>query len=60
MNRPTRYERALLEQLVAEKERRRRSGGDSRSQIPAYDVEVPVPDRPGAPVERPQAVIVHL
>ena len=44
MNRPTRYERAPLDVVVAEKERRRRrQDGDSRLPLPLYDTALPVP-----------------
>jgi hypothetical protein len=61
MNRPTRYERAPLDVVVAEKERRRRrQDGDSRLPLPLYDTALPVPETPGRPVERPHAIVIDF
>jgi hypothetical protein len=60
MNRLTRYERALIDRLVAENERRRRREGDARPQIPAYDRELPPPESPRRPVERPHAIVLEF
>jgi hypothetical protein len=41
MNRLSRYEQVLLEQLVAEKERQRRMQNESRLQLPPYNKVIP-------------------
>jgi hypothetical protein len=53
MNWLSSYERALLEQLVAEKERRRRIENESRPQLPLYDEAIPPAQDPDPGVERP-------
>ena len=59
MNRLTRYERAPLDAVVAEKERqRRRQDGDSRLPLPVRDTALPVPESPGRRVERPHAIVI--
>ena len=61
MNPLTRYERTLLERLVAEKERRRRHPeGDSRLQISAYDGAVSPPEGRCRPVERRHAIVIDF
>ncbi len=60
MDRLTNYERALLDRLVAENEKRRRGEGDSRPQIPAYDTAIPAPESPGRPVQPPHAIIIDF
>jgi hypothetical protein len=41
MNRLSRHEQVLLEQLVAEKDRQRRIQNESRLQLPLYDKVIP-------------------
>ena len=54
----SRYEQALLEQLVAERERRRRTKSDSRLQLPLYETVIPATEIPNPSVERPPSVFV--
>jgi hypothetical protein len=61
MNGLTRYERAPLDVVVADKEKQRwRRDDDSRVPLPAYDTALPVPERPGRPVERPDGILIDF
>jgi hypothetical protein len=46
MNVLSRYEQALLEQVVPERERQRRTREKSRSQLPLYDYDIATMERP--------------
>jgi hypothetical protein len=52
MNGLSRYERALLEQLVPERERQRRTRDESRRQLPLYEHGIPPSDLPDPNLER--------
>jgi len=56
MNRLSKYEQVLLEQLVAEKERRRRIENESRPYLPFYDDAIPPPSDPAPSVERASSI----
>ena len=49
MNRLSRHEQALLEQLVAENERQRRIPNESRLQLPLYNNVIPASEESRQP-----------
>ena len=51
MNRLSRHEQVLLEQLVAEKDRQRRIQNESRLQLPLYDKVIPASDHTVEPLD---------
>ena len=53
MNGLSSYERALLERLVPERERQRRTRDESRSKLPFYDNAIPAAEQPDPNLETP-------
>jgi hypothetical protein len=53
MNGLSSYERALLEQLVPERERQRRTRDESHPKLPFYDSAIPAAEQPDPNFETP-------
>ena len=57
MNAPSRYEQALLTQLIADQEKRRRAN-DSRPRLPFYDTVLPAPNEPVPSIYDAEGLVV--
>jgi hypothetical protein len=57
MNGLSSYERALLERLVPERERQRRTRDESRPKLPFYDNAIPAAEQPDPNLENSPAIV---